>query len=540
MQYIENEVVELKQKLNDHFEKKVVAFLNTHNGIIYIGINDNGKICGVDKLDEVIKKIADIITFNIQPNALDLIKVNTLYEDGKHIIEVKVNKGSELYYINKYGRSSKGCYIRIGTTCRSMSEEQIQNKYNLAYLSKRDISQIESYRTTFSFKQLKIYYGEKKLHINDETFENNLSLKTKDGKYNLLAELLSDENRISIKIARFQGKDKSVLLEKSEYGYQCILVAIDRMINRLEAENYTMSIIQGKRRLDRRLLNMDSVREVFINAIAHNDWTKVEPAVYIFEDRIEIISYGGLPYNQTEEMFFKGISSPRNKSLMRILSDLDYVEQTGHGIPDVVKMYGKEVFEITENYINVILPFNKQVLKSHKKLENISQKNKTDKNKFDVEDDKLDIEGNKLDIEGNKLDIEGNKLDIGGNKLDIEGDKLDIGGNKLDIEGNKLDIRDDKLDIGGNKLDIDGNKLDIEDDKLDISELVKRINIRNDIKDKLILIYNNFKKEIFSSSSIVELLYCSRSSADNYIKVLFTNSLIIRVEGYGKGKYKFK
>ena len=124
-------------------------------------------------------------------------------------------------------------------------------------------------------------------------------------------------------------------------------------------------------------------------------------------------------------------------------------------------------------------------------------------------------------------------MDIGDNKLDIEDDKLDIGGNKLDIGDNKLDIRDDKLDI-------EGNKLDIRDDKLDISELVKRINIRNDIKDKLILIYNNFKKEIFSSSSIVELLYCSRSSADNYIKVLFTNSLIIRVEGYGKGKYRFK
>ena len=41
-------------------------------------------------------------------------------------------------------------------------------------------------------------------------------------------------------------------------------------------------------------------------------------------------------------MFYQGISTPRNKSLIRILSDLDYVEQTGHGIPDVIKIYGKE------------------------------------------------------------------------------------------------------------------------------------------------------------------------------------------------------
>lgn len=368
MKYVETDTIELKRTLNDSFEKEVVAFLNTHNGTIYIGIEDNGKINGVDKLDETMKKISDIISTSILPNPQELIKVSALFEENKFIVEVRINKGNALYYINKYGRSSKGCYLRVGTTCRSMTEEQIQSRFGAIYLSQNDISQIESNRNSFSFKQLKIYYSAKKFHINDETFEENLGLKTKDGKYNLLAELLSDENRISIKIARFQGKDKSVLLEKSEYGYQCLLISLDKMINRLDAENYSMSIIKGKRRIDKRLLDMNSVREVFINAIAHNDWTKVEPAVYIFEDRIEIISHGGLPINQTHEMFYKGISKPRNKSLMRILADLNYVEQTGHGIPDVVDIYGRNAFELHNEYINVTLPFDKDVLRSHRNL----------------------------------------------------------------------------------------------------------------------------------------------------------------------------
>jgi hypothetical protein len=42
---------------------------------------------------------------------------------------------------------------------------------------------------------------------------------------------------------------------------------------------------------------------------------------------------------------------------MRIFNDLEYSEQTGHGIPDVIAFYGKEVFNIDENYINVVLPF---------------------------------------------------------------------------------------------------------------------------------------------------------------------------------------
>lgn len=104
-------------------------------------------------------------------------------------------------------------------------------------------------------------------------------------------------------------------------------------------------------------MDMASLREVFINAIAYNDWSIVEPAVYIFSNHIEVISHGGLPDGETKEMFFKGISAPRNKELMRVLSDLKYVEQTGYGVPEVLKHYDKNVFDIEENYINVSIPY---------------------------------------------------------------------------------------------------------------------------------------------------------------------------------------
>ena len=51
MKYIETESIELKRSLNDSFVKEVVAFLNTCGGTIYIGVEDNGQICGVSKLD---------------------------------------------------------------------------------------------------------------------------------------------------------------------------------------------------------------------------------------------------------------------------------------------------------------------------------------------------------------------------------------------------------------------------------------------------------------------------------------------------------
>ncbi len=52
---------------------------------------------------------------------------------------------------------------------------------------------------------------------------------------------------------------------------------------------------------------------------------------------------------------------------MRILSDLEYVEQTGHGIPEIVRNYGSEAFDINDNYINVTIHFDKEVMESHAK-----------------------------------------------------------------------------------------------------------------------------------------------------------------------------
>ena len=47
MKFLESETTELKRTLNKDFAKEVVAFLNTRDGVIYIGVDDNGKVLGV-------------------------------------------------------------------------------------------------------------------------------------------------------------------------------------------------------------------------------------------------------------------------------------------------------------------------------------------------------------------------------------------------------------------------------------------------------------------------------------------------------------
>ena len=98
MIFIENRRIELKREI---VERAIVAFLNSHNGVIYIGVEDNWTINGVEKLDKVMKKIADIIVNNILPSCQELINISAKYVEGKMIIEIQVKKGRVLYYIKK-------------------------------------------------------------------------------------------------------------------------------------------------------------------------------------------------------------------------------------------------------------------------------------------------------------------------------------------------------------------------------------------------------------------------------------------------------
>ena len=56
-----------------------------------------------------------------------------------------------------------------------------------------------------------------------------------------------------------------------------------------------VNLTSGIRR-ETSLFDLEAVREAWINACVHNAWREyIPPAVHIYNDRLEIISYGGLP-----------------------------------------------------------------------------------------------------------------------------------------------------------------------------------------------------------------------------------------------------
>jgi predicted HTH transcriptional regulator len=358
----ENHRTEYKLKLTDQLEKEVVGFLNTREGgLIYIGVADEGQVVGVDDIDAVQRKIIDRIKSNIVPSVMGLFDVLTETVDDRQIIQVIILSGPDKpYYIRSKGLSPEGAFIRIGSSTQPMPIEMIESTF--AKRTRASLKNIPSPRQDLSFAQLKIYYEENNLALTEQ-FASNLDLLTDDGHYNYFAFLLSDKNSISIKIAKYRGRDKSDLIENKEFGYCSLIKATLNVLNRFDIENVPMTQITSSIREETYPVDPVSLREAIVNAIVHNDFAREVPPVFeIYSDKIVVTSAGGLPNDMTEEEFYMGFSAPRNRELMRVFKDVQLVEHIGSGIPRILKNYDRSIFNFTTNFLRVTFPYPQSVI----------------------------------------------------------------------------------------------------------------------------------------------------------------------------------
>ena len=353
MQNTETNRIENKEQLNEDFEQEVIAFLNyKEGGIIYVGINKNGQVVGVENTDLTQLQIKDRIKNNIQPSTLGLFDVTVETIDNKEIIKVIISSGTEKpYYLRKKGRTPEGCYIRIGSSKERMTERMIEEMFSRRI--KNSLKEIESPRQDLTFRQLKIHYEGNGMILNDN-FARNLNLLTDEGKYNYNAYLLADENNISIKLVKYLGTSKMELIENQEYGYCCLITATQRILDRLTAENTVYAKIEYNGRKEVEMIDSKALKEAVINAMVHSDYTlTTTPIIELYSDRIEITSGGGLPQGLSQEEFLEGVTAPRNKELIRVFKDVDLIENIGSGVLRILDAYDKSCFKFMDHFLRV-------------------------------------------------------------------------------------------------------------------------------------------------------------------------------------------
>lgn len=369
---IENSRVEFKTKLVDDLEENIIGFLNSKDGgNIYIGVADNGKIIGLNgNIDLLQRKIKDRIISNIEPSVLGLFDIEVLETDNKKYLNIIVARGLEKpYHLKGMGMTPDSCFIRIGSSNERMDEHLINKLFRER--TKNSLKNIVSPNQNLTFRDLKIYYTEKGFDVG-ENFEKQLDFYTADGKYNYVAYLLADENRVSIKVAKYAGTDVDELIENYEFGYCSLVKATHRVLEKFITENKIFAKITYPERKEQPMYDYKAVREVIINAIVHNDWSNEYPPKFeFFSDRLEVSSFGGIQNEFTEEEFLQGYSAPKNPELMRVFKDLELVEHLGTGIRRILKRYDKSIYRFFPHFIIVSIKYNENNFKYNNQSVNV-------------------------------------------------------------------------------------------------------------------------------------------------------------------------
>ena len=143
-----------------------------------------------------------------------------------------------------------------------------------------------------------------------------------------------------------------------------LLKSVYNVLDYLDNFNMPAIKITYPKRVEKYLIDKTALREAVINAIVHNDYVRGgSPLFEIYDDRINIVSYGGLVGGLTEEEFFSGCLMPRNRELMRVFRDMELVENFGFGMHRILQAYDRSIFKISENFVMTEFKYNEEVMK---------------------------------------------------------------------------------------------------------------------------------------------------------------------------------
>ena len=347
----ESKELELKSTITNTFLKIVSAFSNYNTGKIIFGVDDNGKIIGLENIEELCLDLENKINDNINPKP----DFRFIKDTKKNIITLIVEEGFNKPYLYK-GKA----YKRNDTSTVEVDRIEF-NRLTLLGLNQY-YEELKAKKQNLKFEVLTKEL-EEKLSLKNFSKDVLKTLNLYDDKigYNNAAELFADSNTFSgIDIAKF-GKNIDEILDRNLFVNISIISQFQKT---LEVFNryYKYEQILGSERIEKELIPEKAFRETIANALIHRTWdVNSNIRISMYENKIEVSSPGGLPSGISEKEYLNGqISQLRNPILANIFFRLKYIEMFGTGIRRINESYKdyaiKPAFEIFENSIKITLP----------------------------------------------------------------------------------------------------------------------------------------------------------------------------------------
>lgn len=348
---------EFKQSLPSDLGREICAFANATGGVILIGVDDAGTVLGVQDHNRLKSQVQSVARSADPPVAVEV-------ESEGEVLRVTVPEQHGKPYSFR-GRF----FMREGATCQQLSRDEIRDFFFKEGLIRLDETPCNAFDPSVEITSVRWAEFAQHAGIDPEmspiaVLENLHLVKdarmTHAGAWLLADDITRFTLQASVTCAVFRGSAKTHILDRKEFRGN--LYAIYKEVMAYFQAKLNSALIPNAQGRDERLeLPESALREALVNAIAHRDYrSTANVQVYIFQDRVEIVTPGGLPAGMREEDLGSR-SVPRNPLLFSMLYRMRLVEQIGSGIRrihDSCREHGvaEPAINVSPDWVTVTFP----------------------------------------------------------------------------------------------------------------------------------------------------------------------------------------
>ena len=311
---------------------EMAAFANTNGGIIFIGVADDGSTPGLSVHDVArINQLISNAASHLVRSPLAVQTENVARENGRIVIVLTVPNGIDRPYFDKNGV----IWLKAGADKRRVNSKeelrrlfQFTNQFHGDELPTRaGIDKLDKLR----FRDfLRDVYKQEYPDSSDELIRllQNMNLATDDGRLNLAGVLMFAERpewivpQFVVKAIRYPGNKihATDYLDTEDFSgplpklFEGVLAFVMRNLHKVQAG-------RGVNAPGLPEIPEEVFEELLVNALVHRDYLVSAPIrLFVFDNRIEIISPGHLPNNLTVEKIRTGNSNIRNPILVSYIA----------------------------------------------------------------------------------------------------------------------------------------------------------------------------------------------------------------------------
>ncbi len=325
----------LEEKKPKSWLKSISAFANGLGGSLFLGVDNDGVVKGLDDIQHVCETISSKIRDYMDPlPEVEMIphRINKL-----EVLQLKVHSGNytPYYYV---GDGQRVAFVRVGDESMPATAEQM-----VRLVLKGSNKTFDSLHTDYkvednSFSILANSFKQRTAQEWNKKFLLSFGLVTSEGNLTNAGALFADDCPLwqsRLYCTRWYGLEKGDAINDAEFTGNVLMLL-------REAMNFVKSnTMRGWEKLPDGRKNKPeyaerAVLETMVNHFIHRDYTVMGSEVHldIYNNRLSVTSPGGM-YNGMliQNLDIKDVSSERrNPILANVMAQLDYMEKRGSGL----------------------------------------------------------------------------------------------------------------------------------------------------------------------------------------------------------------